>query len=209
MNTRQIVTSESFKPEDFARKAVNRREIINDLTELIFEKKEQIRFNSFETLRIISEEKPEVIYPKWEVLEGLLTHKNNYLKFIGINLIANIVMVDQKGLFEKIFDTYYGILREDVTIAPAYVVRNSWKIVQAKPELEQRITNMLLHLDAIHPGKQLAMIKGEAIETFGKYFELSNNKDGILKFVKDQLDNPSPKARKLAKQFLEKWGERE
>jgi len=50
------------------------------------------------------------------------------------------------------------------------------------------------------------MIKGEAIETFDRYFETSGNKKDILDFVKAQLDSPSPKARKLAKGFLLRRG---
>ncbi len=204
--TLKIILSEDFNPEKFALEAKEDDEIIDELMKLISEKKEQIRFNSYETLRIISETKPDKLYPKWQELEDLLDHKNNYLKFIGINLLANLVVVDTKGLFEKCFEKYFGILKEDVTIAPAYVVRNSWKIVKANPLLEPRITGMLLQLDTIHPGKQIAMIKGEAIQTFDNYFEISKNQAGIIKFVKEQLDNPSPKARKLAKGFLEKWG---
>jgi len=203
--TKELILSEDFNPEKFAVEASNSETILDDLLALIHEKQEKIRFNSYETLRFVSESNPEKLYSKWNKLEYLLTLKNNYLKFIGINLLGNLVAVDTEKLFEKCFEKYYGILREEVTIAPAYVVRNSWKIVQAKPHLESQITDLLLRLDAIHPGKQIAMIKGEAIETFDHYFEISNNRAGILKFVRDQLESPSPKARKLAKTFLEKW----
>ena len=204
--TLKVITSENFKPEKFSVEASHSEKILDDLLALIHEKKEKTRFNSYETLRVISITHPEKLYPKWQEFEDLLVHKNNYLKFIGINLLGNLVAVDTEGLFEKCFDRYFGILEEEVTIAPAYVVRNSWKIVKAKPHLEHRITDMLLRLDAIHPGKQIAMIKGEAIETFDHYFEISKNQAGILKFVKEQLDNPSPKARKLAKGFLLRRG---
>ncbi len=207
-NTEKVITDKDFDPEAFASEVNDNDEIIDELMDLILEKKEQVRFNSYETLRVISETNPKRLYPRWQKLEDLLTQKNNYLKFIGINLLANLVSVDTGGLFEKTFEKFFGILKEDVTIAPAYVVRNSWKIVQAKPHLEPQITDMLLRLDEIHPGKQIAMIKGEAIETFDRYFETSGNKNGIIEFVKAQLDNPSPKARKLAKGFLEKWEKR-
>jgi len=204
--TLKYITSEDFNPEEFADEASKSEAILDDLMELILEKKEQIRFNSYETLRVISETNPKRFYPRWQKLEDLLTQKNNYLKFIGINLLTNLVSVDTGGLFEKTFEKFFGILKEDVTIAPAYVVRNSWKIVQAKPHLEPQITGILLRLDEIHPGKQIAMIKGEAIETFDRCFEISGNKNGIIEFVKTQLDSPSPKARKLAKGFLLRRG---
>ena len=203
--TVEVILSEDFSPEEFAVEASKSEKILDDLLALIHEKKEKIRFNSYETLRVISETNPEKLYPKWHELEDLLVNQNNYLKFIGINLLGNLVAVDTEGLFENCFEKYFGILKENVTIAPAYVVRNSRKIVKAKPQLEPRITAILLRLDEIHPGKQIAMIKAEAIETFDHYFDLSSNKEGIMKFINDQLESPSPKARKLAKGFLGKW----
>lgn len=204
--TKEIIVSENFTPEDLAVEASKSEKILDDLLALIHEKKEKIRFNSYETLRIVSETNPEKLYPRWQKMEDLLTQKNNYLKFIGINLLGNLVAADTKGLFETCFEKFFGILKEEVTIAPVYVVRNSWKIVKAKPHLENQITDMLLRLDKIHPGKQIAMIKGEAIATFDKYFDLSSNQKDIIKFVTDQLENPSPKARKLAKEFLLRRG---
>jgi hypothetical protein len=204
--TREVITSDGFSPSEFAEKAQEKPELLNDLMDLIYEKKEQIRFNSFETLRLVSESNPGLLYPKWNELESLLTYKNSYLKLIGVILLANLVSVDSEGKFDTTFNTFFNILKENVTIVPVYVVRNSWKIVKSKPELEPAITDMLVNLDRIHPGKQLALIKGEAIDSFDKYFDMSGKQKDILKFVKGQVENPSPKARKLAKGFIEKWG---
>jgi len=82
-NTEKVITAKDFNPEAFASKVKDNDEIINELMDLILEKKEQIRFNSYETLRVISETNPERLYPKWQKLQELLTHKNNYLKFIN------------------------------------------------------------------------------------------------------------------------------
>lgn len=205
-DTLKIITAGDFNPEEFAGKVADDEEIISELMDLIYEKKEQIRFNSYETLRAISELKPEMLYERWDQLEGLLYHRNNYLRFIAINLLANLAGIDSEGYFERAFDKFFGILKENVTIAPAYVIRNSWKIVLANPHLEPKITNLLLDLDQIHHGKQIALLKGEAIEAFDKYFTQSGHQHEILEFVGDQRNNPSPKARKLARDFLERRG---
>ena len=54
-------------------------------------------------------------------------------------------------------------------------------------------------------GKQIDLIKAYAIEAFDEYFELSVNKNLIISFVKAQFESKSPKTRKVAKRFLEKW----
>ena len=49
------------------------------------------------------------------------------------------------------------------------------------------------------------MIKGYAIESFSQYFGEAGDKKKIMEFVRKQLNSKSPKTKKLAKEFLEKW----
>lgn len=51
------------------------------------------------------------------------------------------------------------------------------------------------------------MIKAYVIGALDEYFDQSEDKEQILEFVKAQLESESPKTRKRAQQFLEKWGE--
>ena len=76
-----------------------------------------------------------------------------------------------------------------------------------KPELEDRITNILLDIEQIHPGKQIELVKSAVIESFSEYFNESKNKEKIMDFVKKQLYSSSPKTKKTAKEFLDKYFE--
>ena len=80
----------------------------------------------------------------------------------------------------------------------------SGKIVNAKPELESKITNKLLKVDLTSKTRYLDLMKSYVIQAFDEYFEIIKNKKRIVKFVKDQLNSTSPKTRKMAKDFLKK-----
>jgi hypothetical protein len=103
-----------------------------------------------------------------------------------------------------LFDEYYGILEGEKAMTASHLVANSGKIIRAKPELQEAVTNKLLNIDEIHKGKQKELIKSYAIDAFDECFEDAKNREEILKFVKAQTDSKSPKTRKNAEKFLKK-----
>ena len=190
---------------EIAKKAIKDQELLSKLLEGILSKDDEIRYPSFKALLIISEEAPKVLYPKWDFLAGLINSDNSYRKLIALRLIANLTKADTDNKFEKIFDDYYSILDEDKTMTAGHLAGNSGKIAKAKPKLQLKITNKLLNIDNTHRGKQKELIKAYAIEAFDEYYEEAEDKKKIIEFVKKQLESESPKTRKKAKEFLEKW----
>jgi hypothetical protein len=188
-----------------AKKAIKDEKLLSELLEGVLSNEDEIRYPSFKTLLTISEEHPEVLYPKWDFFAGLIKSDNSYKKLIALRLIANLTKVDSENKFEKIFDNYYSILDEDKTMTAGHLASNSGKIAKAKPKLQSKITNKLLNIDKTHEGRQKELIKAYAIEAFDEYYEESGDKKKIIGFVKKQLESESPKTRKKAKEFLEKW----
>ena len=191
--------------ESLAIKAIKDGQLLSELLQNLSSKKDEIRYPSFNAVLIISEKHPKLLYPEWDLFIDLLKSDNNYQKLIAIRLIANLISVDIKNKFEKIFDEYYGILENEKTMTAGHLTAVSGKIIKAKPKLETIITNKLLNIDKIHPGKQIELIKAYAIEAFDEYYKDAQDKKRILEFVKNQLESESPKTRKKAKEFLEKW----
>ena len=190
---------------EIAKKAIEDQKLLPESLEGILSKEDEIRYPSFKALLIISEEHPEVLYPKWEFFGGLINSNNSYRKLIALRLIANFTKADTENKFEELFDDYYRILDEDKTMTAGHLAGNSGKIAKAKPNLQSKITNKLINIDNTHHGKQKELIKSYAIEAFNEYYEEAEDKRKIAKFVKKQLKSESPKTRKKAKDFLEKW----
>jgi hypothetical protein len=187
-----------------AKRVLEDMEVLPELLDGILASKDFIRFNSFKVLLFISEEHPEVLYPRWDFFSALLDSDNSYQQYIAIYLITNLARADDSARLEGIFDKLYSILDGEGTITAAHLARNSGKIARAKPKLRARITERLLNIDRNHRGKQKELIKGHAIEAFDEYFEEAENQPEILEFVRKQLQSQSPKTRKLAREFLKK-----
>jgi len=171
--------------------------------------KDTIRFNSFKVPMLLSEEHAELLYhDKWDFFADLIGSDNTYHKYIAIYILANLTSVDTENRFENIFDDYYGLLEDKRAIPPSHLPRNSGKIARAKPQLQTRITDRLLTIDETHHRlDRKEMITSYAIEGFDECFEEAEDKERVAEFVRQQLNSESPKTRKAAKRFLQKWGE--
>lgn len=179
-------------------------EKISEALEGILSKKDEIRSNSFKVLMRASEKQPEILYPEYDYLANLLDSDNHFQRYISINILANLALIDTKNKFESIFDKYFSNIDGDRTMVAGQAALNAGKIAKAKPNLQTKITKRLLNIEKTHKGKQIDLIKAYIIEAFNEYFAESSDKNKIFDFVKAQLESESPKTRKLAKEFLKK-----
>ena len=193
--------------ESVAEKALKDEPLLSELLEGLTSKEDEVRYNSFRALLIISEEHPEVLYAHWDYFSSLLTSENSYHRYIAVYMIANLTRVDTKNELERIFDKYCSLLNDKSVMVAGHLAVNLGKIAKAKPRLQTTITNKLLSIDKTYPRPERRdLIKGRAIEAFNEYFEEAKDKKKIIQFVKEQLESRSPRTRKKAKEFLKRWG---
>jgi len=202
------LNDKNMNVENMANTALKQEGVLSDLIDNLTTKNETVRYNCSKTLNLLSEEHPEVLYPKWDFFVELLNSDHTYWKLSVIPLIANLTRIDTENKFERIFDEYYRLLEDKSIIPAAWIADYSGRIARAKPELETRITDKLLSIDETHHHPERRdLIKAGAIESFDEYFNEAADKKKILEFVKKQLECKSPKTRKIAKEFLIKWGD--
>jgi len=198
-----------INPEIFAEKIIANPDCINQYLDGLLSKNETYRYNCFKVLYVVSEEKPSLLYPHWDFFINHFRSENNYHKMSTVLIIANLTSVDTENKFETIFDEFYENLKSKKTIVPIYVIKSSGKIVNFKPNLERKITDLLLNIENIHPGKQIELVKSAVIESFSEYYKNTEEKNKIIDFVKKQLYSKSPKTRNVAKEFIKNLGELE
>ena len=187
-----------------AENAVKNSKVLSELLDGLLSKKCAVRYKNFKAVYLISEEHPEVLYPKWNFFENMLKSGNNTYTFYAIHILANLARVDEAGRFEKVFDEFFGIVNGDALVPACHVAYVSHKIVKAKPELAEEVTSRLLNLDkATYKHKEL--VQANALVSFSEYYEQINDKDKILNLAKELQKNKSSRAKKEAAKFLKKW----
>ncbi|PNX49438.1 MAG: hypothetical protein BV457_01780 [Thermoplasmata archaeon M9B1D] len=193
--------NKDINPNMFAKKIIENPDLIYQYLDGLVSKNETYRYNCFKVLYIISENKPDLLYPHWNFFVNHLRSDNNYHKMSAVLIIANLTSVDTDNRFKVVFDEFFENLKSKKTIVPIYI------IINYKPDFEGKITDLLLNIENIHLGKQIELVKSAVIESFSEFYENAEKKDEILRFVKNQIDSDSPKTRKSAKEFLIKYGE--
>lgn len=204
MEISEYLNKKDIKIEELAKNAVDNHETLSEVLNGILSKNDTVRSNSFKVLLFISEENPKTLYPHWPQFEKMIKSHNNFHKYIAIYIIANLTVIDREDKFENISDDYFDIIERDKAMAASHAALNSGKIAISKPELHDEITDKLLNIDKNHKGKQKELVKSYAIEALDNYFEESDDKERILKFVKAQLESKSPRTRENAEKFLKK-----
>ncbi|MCE5213402.1 MAG: hypothetical protein LLF83_01605 [Methanobacterium sp.] len=184
--------------------ALSDKRLFKELLLGVKSKDNTIRSNSFRTLQLISEEKPEFLYSHWDYFYEMLESSNNYHKYIAIYILANLTQVDEENKFNDIFDEYFAIFGGEKVMNASHVAANSPTIYKTKPELQSKIIKILLNTDTIHQGKQKELVKAYVIEALRKIYPESPDKDKITEFVKEQLNSSSPKTRDMASCFLDR-----
>lgn len=197
------------KAENLAEKVMKNPHLLPETLSGIFSTKGRTRLKSAKILRIISEKNPRMLYGRMDFFTNLLESENNILKWIAIDVIANLAPVDSRNKFERIFRKYYGHLKDESMITAGHVIDGSGRIAQAKPHLQKRITAELLKVESISREQECKnILLGKVILAFGEYIDQVRNKQKMISLARRQLTNRRNATRRKAQSFLERFSER-
>lgn len=182
--------------------------LLADVLEGMSARQASVKFGCSKVLRIISQKKPEVLYPSFDFFVNLLNSDNTFLKCDAILILANLAAVDSANKFEAIFDRYFAPVSGPVLITAANVIGGAARIALAKPALTDRIVHELLKVeDAEYQTAECRNIAlGQAIISFEQFFEQIGDKEGVIQLVKKQLANTRKSTAQKAAQFLKRHG---
>jgi len=203
----QALAKKEKKPEELFDKVIKDRRLLPTVLDGTTATKANIKYGSTKILRLISEKDPKVLYPKMDFFIKMMDSENQILKWNGMDIVANLLVVDSKKKFDKIFDKYYSLLSDEVMITAGHVIDNSGKIVMAKPNFKDKITQHLLEVEKVSRNQECQNILiGKTILALSSYFDQmkDNDKTKVISFVRKHLNNTRPATRKKAERFLDK-----
>lgn len=86
-----------------------------------------------------------------------------------------------------------------------HAAEKSGKIVLARPELEKRITPLLLNTGSTSHCRHLDLQQAYVLSALNQYFDRVSDKEAVVTFIREQLQSTSPKRRKKAKELMQKY----
>ena len=209
----QLLEKIQGKPdlEAFVSEVLRQPEYITELFAIIKADPGSAKFYCEKAIRIVSERKPECIYPYFVEVAELIESPNSFIKWGAITTLSNLAAVDTENKFASVYEKYFSLIEADAMVTAANVIGNAWKIILSKPEYEQDITKRMLRIPQntyLYKGEPSPecrnILCGHAIDCFDKYFELAHDKNGILAFASAQTHNSRKQVAKKATAFLKK-----
>jgi hypothetical protein len=193
-------------PQQLARRVINHPRRLEEVLGGLDEPTARIRFSCAKALRLLSETRPDLLYPEFDFFVRLLDHQNKIFQWEAALVLSHLVRVDGEDRFAAIFERYFAPIRGPVMITAAQVLRGAARIAVAKPHLADRIAAEVLKVGRARyrtPECRNVAI-GHAILALGDFFDLLQNPAPALRFVRKQIQNTRPATRKKAEQFLKR-----
>lgn len=183
--------------------------MLKSFIEIVQTETSSVKFACTKAIRLVSEQRPEMVYPYFEDIAIWLHHDNSFIKWDAILILSNLASVDFDNRFEAIYEDYFALIHDPQMITAANVAGNAWKIVLAKPELENDITRRLLevlqvvYMNKGEPSPECnCIVCGQVLECFEHYFEQSSNQALMIKFAQEQFGSNRKTVAKTAEKFL-------
>ena len=202
----QQISQKGSDKEKIARKVIKKPELLPEIIDGLGADRTSVKYGCAKILRIVSDEAPGLLYPRFDYFAGLLDSDHNILKWEGIYVIANLAAVDTEDRIEEIFVRYFAPIPGPALITAANVIGGAAKIASAKPHLADRIVRELLKVEKAQykttECRNVAL--GHAIKAFDQFFDQIRDKGPVIAFVRRQLDNTRNATRKKAEVFLKK-----
>jgi len=202
----QRLAEKEADKEEIASKAIRNPELLTQIIDGLSADKARVKYGCAKILRIVSDQAPELLYPRFGFFADLLDSDNNILQWEGIYVIANLAGVDTEDRIEAIFDAYFEPIPGPTLITAANVIAGAAKIASAKPQLTERITKEILKVEnAQYKTTECRNVAlGHAIKAFDQFFDQIKDREQVTAFVRRQLENTRNATRKKAEVFLKK-----
>jgi hypothetical protein len=194
----------AFNPRRLAGKAMKNARWLAALTQGLEADTARVKFGCAKALRIISEERPGLLYPQFGFFVRLLDHPNKILQWEAAFVLAHLARVDTDDRFRAIFKKYFAPVSGPVMITAANVIRGGAEIARAKPQLADRIAAEVLKVarGRFQTPECRNIAIGHAITALGEFSCLLQKPKPVRQFVRRQLKNSRPATRKKATRFL-------
>ncbi len=203
-NVLQQVGQKLSDKESIAQRVIQRPALLTEVVQGLDSDTARIKFGCAKVLRLISEQRPDLLYPHFDYFVRLLDSPNRILQWEAAFVLSHLARVDLENKFEPIFEKFFAPISGPVMITAANVVRAGAIVVRARPHWADRVAGEILRVArARYQTDECRNVAiGQAIDSLREFFGLIQNTAPMLRFVRRQLKNSRSSTRKKAEQFL-------
>jgi hypothetical protein len=203
----EILIPKERNLEVLVNKAINDNQIAHLLINELNNTNAKIKYGCLNTLVLISEISPNSLYEFFGVFLDLLNSDKKVFKLGAIKILCNLSLVDDKEYIETQFDKLFSFINKKELTPASNLIKGSKVIIQAKPELVEKIINEILKIEKneYETAECKEILRGQAIDLFYNLFEKLPLKEKIKNFVMGNLNSNRASTKKKAEKFIDKY----
>ncbi|HRQ23596.1 MAG TPA: hypothetical protein PLF42_09255 [Anaerolineales bacterium] len=103
----------------------------------------QLQNDAYYFLMELTEKPVNWAYEAWDALVEGLTHKDNHVRAISSQLLANLGKSDPKGRMSRDFDKLLNVTKDEKFVTARHCIQNIWKVGLGGRKTEQLVVNGL------------------------------------------------------------------
>jgi len=202
------IAKKDFALDAFVRLALNDADARNEIVhQMLSNPAIMVYYHCYYIIEKASQQQPELFYPYWEDIAGLLHHPNSYHRDFALEIIGNLTQIDQENRFTHIEDEYFGVINDEKFMTGNCCVKNLLKIYRHKAGQRERIIETFLDIDnqCEYTEKQKGVLKADVLDIFDEIYADAPERERINAFIREEVNCVSPKTRKKAKELIEKY----
>jgi len=177
--------------------------------QLVNNKDISVYYNCYMIAAPASEKHPELFYEYINDISRLFGSNISYHKNIAMEITANLAAVDSGNHIDKMLNSFFTQMKHKSLVTKRYCVKSLGKIALAKEKSRQEIIKFLFSINGVNSNtknsRQAALLTSDIIEVFAELYPYAKNKKHLLEFAESELRSISPRTRKTAKEFINKY----
>ena len=197
----------ALQPARLAGRAIRNPRLLSEIAEGLEADKPRVKYGCAKALRLVSEQRPDLLYPHFDFFVRLLDHENKILQWDAAFVLSHLARVDDEDKFAAVVNQYFSPIVGPVMITAANVIRGGARIAQDKPHLADRVAAEVLRVaKARYRTSECRNVAiGHAILALSDLLPLLRHRLPVIQFVRRQIRNRRLATRKKAVHFLKAY----
>lgn len=173
-----------------------------------------VKYQAEKAIRLVSEERPDLLYPYFLRIAALLGSVNHFMQWGALLTLPNLLPADTQGLWAQVRAAYLPAFRSAHISEFGNAVRSFPKILAAHPEEEDVVLPLLLDLDGhvfLRRGRPSPecrdVARGLILDCFLDIYPLSRHPEQLLHFAQESRQSGRLQVQRKAARFLRRCAE--
>ncbi len=171
---------------------------IQTLVEQLNLKADEERYEAFQKLLALSEQKVNWVYEVWDILVEKLSDTNSYQRTIGAKLLCNLSQSDSEGRLATVLDRLLACSHDEKFITSRLTLQVLWKPAWFEPDLREKITaHLITRFGECETEKHANLLRQDILQSLFTLAELSHDEaleQKTFALIESEKDEKSKKS---------------